>query len=54
MWHDWSCLNECTSPAVIKSERLKANKWAMLGVEGMNGKRVNKWCNQCFIDPLIT
>lgn len=60
MWHDWSCLNECTSPTVIKSERLKAedgvkaNKWAMLGVEGMNGKRVNKWCNQCFIDPLIT
>lgn len=40
----------------MKSERLKAedgvkvNKWAMLGVEGRNGKRVNKECNQCFID----
>lgn len=51
MWHDWSCLNECTSPCdwyktVIKSERLKAEdgvkakKWATLGVEGRNGKRV--------------
>lgn len=45
---------------VIKSERLKAeagvkaNKWAMLGVEGRNGKRVNKKCNQCFIETLIT
>lgn len=45
---------------VIQSERLKAEdgvkakKWAMLGVEGRNGKRVNKGCNQCFIDTLIT
>lgn len=68
MLHDWSCLNVCTSPcdwykncnkiwkakSTIYFDGVKAKKRAMLGVEGRNGKRVNKGCNQCFIDTLIT